>query len=91
MIGEEFVFLFFLYIKLLELGVEIAFNNRSAITLNKVNLLKFPLLRSCSKRTIDVLCAAHLLLLLLPLGTPCPCLLTVKIQILKYIGSAEPR
>ena len=31
-IGAEFVFLSFLYIKLFELGVEVAFNNRSAVT-----------------------------------------------------------
>ena len=37
--GEEFVFLSFLYTKLSELGVEVAFNNRSAVTHHKVNLL----------------------------------------------------
>ena len=52
MIGEELVFFPFLYIKLLELGVEVAFNHRSAVT-HKVNLLKF-LLRSTSfERTDD--------------------------------------
>ena len=33
----------FFYIKLFELGVEVAFNNRSAVTHHKVDLLKFPL------------------------------------------------
>jgi len=44
--GEEFIILSFLYIKLFELGVKVAFYNRSAaqVTYNKVNLLKFPLL-----------------------------------------------
>jgi len=42
-IGQELVFLSFLYIKLFELGVEVAFNNRSAVTHYKINLLKFPL------------------------------------------------
>ena len=43
-IGEELVFFSFLYIKPpLELGVEVAFNNRTAVTYHKVNLLKFPL------------------------------------------------
>jgi len=31
-IGEEFAFLFFLYIKLFQLGVKVAFNNRSTVT-----------------------------------------------------------
>jgi len=53
MISEEFVFLSFLYIKLFELGVEFAFNNRSAVTHHKVNLLKFSLQSSCSERTDD--------------------------------------
>jgi len=53
MIGEEFVFFSFLYIKLLELGVEVAFDNRSAFTHHKVNLLKFPLWSSSSERTDD--------------------------------------
>ena len=39
MIGEESVFLSFLYTKLLELGVDIAFYNGSAVTHNKLNLL----------------------------------------------------
>jgi len=41
MISEEFVFLSFLCIKLFELGVEIALYIRSAVTHNKVNLLKY--------------------------------------------------
>ena len=40
MIGEELVFLSFLYIKPLALGVH-AFNNRSAVTHHKVNLFKW--------------------------------------------------
>jgi len=43
MIGKELVFFPFLYIKLLELGVEVALNHRSVVTHHKVNLLKFPL------------------------------------------------
>jgi len=53
MIGEEFVIHSFLYIKLFELGVEVALNNRSAATHHKVNLLKFPLRSSYSERTDD--------------------------------------
>jgi len=45
MIGEELVFFSFLYIKLFELGVEVALNHRSTVTHHKVNLLKFPLIR----------------------------------------------
>jgi len=41
MIGEELVFFSFLYIKLVELGVEVALNHRSAVTHHKVHLLKF--------------------------------------------------
>jgi hypothetical protein len=33
MIGEEFAFLPVLYIKLFDIGVEVAYNNRSAINL----------------------------------------------------------
>jgi len=43
MIGEELVFFSFLYIKLFELGVEVALNHRSTVTHHKVNLIKFPL------------------------------------------------
>jgi len=43
MTGKELVFLSFVYIKLFELGVEVAFNNRSVVTHHKVNVLKFPL------------------------------------------------
>ena len=53
MIGEELVFFSFLYIKLFELGVEVAFNHRSALTHHKVNLLKFLLRSTCSDRTDD--------------------------------------
>ena len=42
MIGEELVVFPFLYIKLFELGLEVALNHRSAVTHHKVNLLKFP-------------------------------------------------
>ena len=41
----------FLYIKLFELGVEVAFNNRSAVTRRKDNLLKFPSRSSSFERT----------------------------------------
>jgi len=51
MIGEEFVFRSFVYIKLFQLGVEVAFNNRSVDSHHKVNLLKFPFLSSYSERT----------------------------------------
>jgi len=47
----EFVFPSFLYIKIFELTVQVAFNNRSAFTHHKVNLLKFPLRSNCSKLT----------------------------------------
>ena len=52
-IGEECVFLSFLHIKRLELGVEVAFYNGSAVTHNKVDLLKIPRRSSCSERTED--------------------------------------
>ena len=74
MIGEELVFFSFLYIKLFELGVEVAFNHRSAVTHNKVNVLKFPLQSSSFERTDDTFV---LLLRLSPLGTPRPYLSTV--------------
>ena len=68
MIGEEFVFLSFsVYMKLFELGVEVAFNNRSAVTHHKGDLLKFPLRSSSFERTDDALvllicfCVFHLL------------------------------
>ena len=79
MIGEELVFFSSLCIKLFELGVEVALNHRSAVTHHKVDLLKFPLRSSSFERTDDafVFCVAQLLLLLSPLGTPRPCLLTV--------------
>ena len=53
MIGEELVFFSFLYIKLFELGIEVALNHRSAFTHHKVNLLKFPLRSSSFERTDD--------------------------------------
>jgi len=53
MIGEELVFFSFLYIKLFELGVEVALNHRSAVTHHKVNLLKFLLRSSSFERTND--------------------------------------
>jgi len=55
MISEELVFFPFLYIKLFEHGVKVAFNNRSAVTHHKVNLLKFPLWSSSFERTDDAL------------------------------------
>jgi len=51
MISEELVFFFVLYIKLFELGVKVAFNDRSAVTHHKVNLLKFPLQSTSLERT----------------------------------------
>jgi len=53
MLRGEFVFLSSLYIKLLALGVEVAFNNKSAVTHHKVDMFKFPLRSSCSERTND--------------------------------------
>ena len=51
--------------KLFELGVEVAFNNRSADTYNQINPIKFPLQSSCSERN-DSVALAYLLLLLSP-------------------------
>ena len=53
MIGEELVFVSVLYIKLFEFGVEVAFNNRSAVTHHKVNPLEFPLRSSSFERPDD--------------------------------------
>jgi len=53
MITEELVFFSFLYIKLFELGAEVAFNHGLAVTHHKVNLLKFPLWSSTFERTDD--------------------------------------
>jgi len=53
MIGEELVFISFFYIKLFELGVEVAFNNRSTVTHHKVDLFTFPLWSSSFERTDD--------------------------------------
>jgi len=53
MIGEELVFFSLLYIKRFELVVEVAINNRSAVTHHKDNLLKFPLRSSSFQRTDD--------------------------------------
>jgi hypothetical protein len=66
MIGEDLGHFLSLYIKLFELGVEIAFNNRSAVTHHKVNLVKFLLWSSFSERTDDAFvlvicfCSFHL-------------------------------
>jgi len=51
--SEELVFFSFVYIKLFELGVEVALNNQSAVTHYKVNLLKFLLWISSFERTDD--------------------------------------
>jgi len=51
MVGEELVFFSFLYFKLFELGVEVALSHRSAVTHDKVNLLKFPFWSSSLERT----------------------------------------
>ena len=55
MIGGKSVFLSLLYIKLFELGVERVLNLRSAVTHNKIYILKFPLRTrgSYSERTDD--------------------------------------
>ena len=53
MISEESIILPFLYIKLFELGVEIAFNDGPAVSHNKFNLFKFLLQSSCAERTDD--------------------------------------
>jgi len=53
MIGEELAFFSFVYIKLFELGVEVAFNHRFTVTHHKLNLLKFPLRSSSFERTDD--------------------------------------
>jgi len=42
-----------LYIKRFELDAEVAFYNRSVVTHNKVDLLKFPLRSSCSEHIDD--------------------------------------
>jgi len=88
-VGGEFVFLFFYNVKLYELGVQVAYIDRSAVTRHKLDLLKFPLRSSCSERTEDV----FVLLVCFcwfprSLGTLRPCLLTI--WILKYTWSAEP-
>ena len=86
-IGKEFVFLFFLYIKLVQLGVKVAFNNRSTVTHHESNLLAFPHSEQLLWPYWACLCAAHLLLLHSTPGTPRPCLSTVWIP--KYIRSAD--
>jgi len=53
MIGEELVFFSFLYIKLFELGVEVAFNNQFTVTHHMINLLKVQLQSGSSERTDD--------------------------------------
>jgi hypothetical protein len=54
-IRGESVFLSFLYVKLLTLGVEVTFYNICVVTHNKVNLslLKYPRQTSCCERTDD--------------------------------------
>jgi len=65
-IGKELVSFALLYMKLFELGVEVALNRQSTITQHKVNLLKFPLWSSSFERTDDAfmmlicLCFFHL-------------------------------
>ena len=49
------------YMKLFELGVEVAFNNWSAVIHHKVNLLKSPLWSSSFEHIDDAFFAAHLL------------------------------
>ena len=82
MISAKFVFLFFLYVNCFKLGVEIAFNSRSAANHNKINFLKF---RLCQKQLSALM---SLVLLPAPLGTSRSCLSTV--YILKHIRSVEP-
>jgi len=72
MIGEEFVFFSFWYVKFFELGAIVTFNNRSTVTHHKVDQFKSLLYSSCSERTDD----AYVLLIcfcfksLSPPGTP---------------------
>jgi len=58
MICEEFVLLSFLYIKLFELSVQLAFNNRSAVTHHNFNLLKFPFRSSSLNALMLLLCCS---------------------------------
>jgi len=53
LISEKSVLLSSWYIKLFELGVQVAFNNGPAVAHDKVNLLKFSRQSSCSERTDD--------------------------------------
>ena len=53
MISKKSVFLPVLYVKLLELSVEVAFYNGSAVACYIVDLLKCTLQSSCSKRIDD--------------------------------------
>ena len=50
-LGEELVFFSFFYIKLFELGIEVALNNQSAVIHHQISLFKFPLRSSNSERT----------------------------------------
>ena len=77
MLGEELVFFSFLYIKLFELGLEVASNSQSAVTHHKINLPKFPLRSSSSERTNDAFVLLICFCILPPLGAPRPCLSTV--------------
>ena len=91
MIDKELVVFSFLYIKLFELGVEVAFNIEQTNTrLPTTNLncpdFHFPPPQLWAHRWC--FCAAHLLLRLSLPGTPRHCLSTG--QILKYIQSAYP-
>ena len=54
MISEMSLFLSFLYIKLFDLGGEVAFYNGSAVAHYKVNLLKYLRWDTCSEHTDDV-------------------------------------
>ena len=82
--AKSLPFFFFLYIKLFELGVEVAFNHRSAITHHKVNLLKFPLRSSSFERTMMLLCCSCASASLTSRNPSSP-----SVQILKYIRSSE--
>ena len=59
MIGEELVFFSVLYIKLFELGVEVALNHQSVVTHHKVNLLKFPLRSSSLNMSRQIAAFVH--------------------------------
>ena len=88
MIGEKFAFLSSLYFKLFELGVEVAFDNRSAVTYNKSNLLKFLLGAAALSAPMMLLCSSFALA---SFTSRIPSSLSIDhiTRILKYIRSEE--